>query len=153
MDNKNINRPDDSLPYYIRGAFRGFETALSRYLVHYDLPLSHFYVLRLQWHDDGHTQKDISERAFMTESVLSQVIKAMEHNKLLLRKPDPADARKRRVFLTEKGQHLRGKIVKEGISISQSNAPNISPEDIKTTMDVLTKIRNAFNVYNAQYEK
>jgi len=153
MNSSNVNHPDNSLPYHIRGAFRGFETALARYLTQFDLPLSHFYVLRLQWDDHGHTQKDISERAFMTESVLSQVIKAMEKETLLKRKPDPTDARKRRVFLTDKGHQIREKIARDGIGISQANAPQISPEEIKTTMEVLIKVRKAFDVYNSQNEK
>ena len=121
---------------------------LARYLSDFDLPLSHFYILRIQWCDEGYSQKQISKKVFMTESVTSQVIKAMEKNGLIKRKFDPADSRKRRVFLTSKGNELREKIVVAGMELAKSNQPNISREDLITTIDVLVKIRAAFDSYN-----
>lgn len=150
---KDINNPDNSLPHHIRGAFRGFETSLARYLATKNFPLSHFYILRLMWNGEGQSQKYIADKSFMTESVASQVIKAMEQKGLLERRKDPSDARKRRVFLTQHGRELRNEILNHGIIISKEHAPDISAEDIKTTMRVLKKVREAFNVYNADYMK
>lgn len=143
-----LNNPDNSLPFHIRAAFRGFETALSRYLATVDIPLSQFYILRLNWEECGHQQNDIAERACMTESVASQVIQKMVKSGLLARQADAEDARKRLVVLTEKGQSLRRKIAKEGIAISTKNAPKISKEDMKTTISVLMEIKKGFDIYN-----
>jgi len=145
-----INNPNNSLPYHLRGAFRGYETALGRYLKRFELPLSEFYILRLQWADEGNSQKDIAQRAFMSESVASQVIKKMESKALLRRKPNPKDSRGYLVFLTGRGETLREIIAKEGIQISTKNAPNISREDMKTAIRVLEKVREGFDLYNAQ---
>lgn len=143
-----VNNPENSLPYYIRGAFRGFETALGRYLVQYKLPISQFYILRLQWNEAGNSQIDIAERAFMTESVASQVLKKMEISDLVRRKDDPSDRRSRLVQLTQTGKHLRERIVTEGIALSNENAAQISREDIMTTIDVLRKVQQSFDAYN-----
>jgi len=145
-----INRPDQSLPYHIRGAFRGFETALARYLANIGLPLSQFYILRLEWDEMGSQQNDIAEKACMTESVASQVIQKMEKAGLVTRKSDRKDARKRRVRLTSKGEKLRTKIMTDGIQTSRENAPEISREDMITTISVLVKVKNAFEIYNAK---
>jgi len=59
---------------------------MSRYLVDFNLPLSQFYILRLEWSEDGTTQIDIAKRAFMTESVASQVLKKMEVRDLVRRR-------------------------------------------------------------------
>ncbi len=146
----HVNNPDNSLPYHLRGAFRGYETALARYLKRFDLPLSQFYILRLQWSGDGKAQREIAQRAFMSESVASQVIKKMEYRNLLRRKPDPKDSRAQLVYLTSRGESLRETIVIEGIQISKRNAPNISREDMKTTIQVLRKVREGFDIFNAQ---
>ncbi len=148
-----INNPENSLPYHLRGAFRGYEIALGRYLKRYDLPLSQFHILRLQWNENGNAQNGIAERAFMSPSVTSQVIKAMENRNLLMRKPDPNDSRSRIVSLTPRGKNLRDKIAKEGIHISTQNAPKISKEDMKTAMEVLKKVKLSFDLYNAQEEE
>ena len=145
-----INNPDNSLPYHLRGAFRGYETSLGRYLKNFDLPLSQFYILRLQWGPNGNTQKDIAVRAFMSESVASQVIKKMHVRGLVKRKVNPNDSRSIIVSLTHSGAALRHKIAEDGIQISTKHAPDISKEDIKTAMEVLKKVKIGFDLYNAE---
>ncbi len=143
-----INNPEKSLPYYLRGAFRGFETALGRYLKTFNLPVSQFYILRLQWDEAGNSQIDIAERAFMTESVTSQVLKKMEARDLVRRKDDPSDRRGRIVQLTRTGRRMRERIVSDGIQISNENAPEISREEMMTTIQVLIRVRQSFEAYN-----
>lgn len=145
-----IDNPDTYLPYHLRGAFRGYETALRRDLKQFDLPLAQFYILRLQWDTNGNSQSDIAKRAFMTESVASQVIQKMELRGLLRRKPQPNDSRAQHVALTRTGEKLREYIATEGLDISKSLGPNISPEDMKTAIQVLIKLREGFALYNAK---
>jgi len=142
--------PEHSIPYYIRAAFRGFETALSRYLATIDLPVSHFYILRLDWTELGRQQSEIARKSSMTESVASQVIQKMEKTGLVKRKTDPQDARKRRVYITDKGKDLRRKVITHGIKITQENGPNISAEDAKIAISVLIKIKEGFDMYNTE---
>ena len=146
----NINNPQESLPFHIRGAFRGFETALSRYLAIIDLPLSQFYILRLQWDELGHQQSEIAEKSCMSESVASQVIQKMEKAGLVERKSDPEDSRKLRVILTAYGRKLREKLMREGLQISKKHTPDISREDMLTTIAVLVKVKKAFDDYNEE---
>lgn len=148
-----LSKPEKSLPYHIRGAFRGYETALARYVATKGIPLSHFYILRLEWNDQGHSQKHVADKSFMTESVASQVIKAMEEDGLLHRNPDPTDSRKKLVCLTSKGEELRKELSLDGLGISKTYTPNISKEDVKTAMRVLMQIRGAFENYNTEYKK
>jgi len=144
-----VNNPENSLPYHLRGAFRGYEIALGRYLKRFDLPLSEFYILRLQWGAEGDPQREIAEKAFMSDSVASQVIKKMEHKGYLRRRVNPEDSRSHLVFLTAKGKLLRETIATEGIQISSENAPDISREDMKTAIRVLDQVRKGFDLYNA----
>ena len=86
----------------------------------------------------------------MTESVASQVLKKMEARDLVRRKPDPDDGRSRLVHLTSSGKDLRERLMREGIQISAKNAPRISREEMKTTIEVLMKVREGFEAYNQQ---
>lgn len=148
-----INNPRQSLPYHLRGAFRGFETALARYLDTVDLPLSHFYILRLQWDGHGSTQGSLARNSFMTESAASQVIQQMVKSGLLERSVDETDRRKRLVVLTEKGKKLREEVVNYGLYTSSKHSPVISKKDIRTTIDVLQQIYQAFELYNEETSK
>lgn len=145
-----INNPENSLPYHIRGAFRGFETALARYLATMDLPVSQFYILRLLWEEDGNSQSDIAAQASMSESVASQVIQKMEKAGLVTRRKGSGDDRKRYVYMTPEGITLREKIMTEGIKISNEHRPDISREDLLTTISVLIKVKEAFDAFNAK---
>lgn len=148
-----INLPENSLPYHIRSAFRGFETALARYLVRWNLPLSHFYILRLQWDENGNTQTEIAKKACMSESVTSQVIQKMEKTGIVKRKSVKGDSRKRGVYLTAKGEALRNSIINDGIKISNEHSPNISRDDMLTTISVLSEVTRAFEVYNTRNDE
>jgi len=112
------------------------------------LPVSQFYILRLQWNEEGNSQIDIAARAFMTESVASQVLKKMEARDLVRRKANPNDRRSRLVHLTQTGRKMREHIVSGGIQISKENAPDISREEMMTTIQVLMKVRQSFEDYN-----
>jgi len=145
-----VNNPQQSLPYHLRGAFRGFETALARYLETVGLPLSHFYILRLQWNGHGSSQAQLARNSFMTESAASQVIQQMVKTGLLNRHVDETDKRRRLVYLTEQGRTLREEVVNYGIKISSKHSPVISRKDIATTIDVLQQIHQAFEAYNEE---
>jgi len=73
----------------------------------------------------------------------------MENRGLLRRKRDPRDSRVLRVSLTSTGEKLRTQIVSDGLQISTANAPKISREDMKTAIEVLQKVREGFDLYNA----
>ena len=135
-----INNPDNSLPYHLRGAFRGYETALGRYLKRFGLPVSQFYILRLQWDTSGNNQTDLAKRAFMSESVASQVIKKMEVNGLVRRKPDPEDSRKHLVSLTYTGEKLRTKIANNAVTISDEFDCHYKNKIIMNSLESLVRV-------------
>jgi len=53
------------------------------------------------------TQKEIAETLRLRPSTVTAVLKGMEKAGLLKRESDPEDMRVSRVYLTEKGKHLK----------------------------------------------
>lgn len=139
--NSENSKSDRYLAYHVRGTFRAYETALNRYLMKIDLPLSHFHVLRLAWDNKGSNQKYISENSFMTESVVSQVIKAMTKDGLVKRKMCPDDARKRVIHLTPKGNKIRTKALAAGLAIVEGSYDGLSKATIEETISILITLR------------
>ena len=64
-------------------------------------------ILAMLWERDGLTQKEIAETLRLRPSTVTAVLKGMEKAGLLRREPDPEDMRVSRVYLTEKGKHLK----------------------------------------------
>jgi DNA-binding MarR family transcriptional regulator len=54
--------------------------------------------------EDGQTQSELAEKLRITPATVTVMLKRMEKNKLLQRRPDSKDQRKSRVFLTDKGR-------------------------------------------------
>ncbi len=64
-------------------------------------------ILAMLWERDGLTQKEIAETLRLRPSTVTAVLKGMEKAGLLKRESDPEDMRVSRVYLTEKGKHLK----------------------------------------------
>ncbi len=56
--------------------------------------------------EDGMTQSQLAARHCVDLSTITKVVQRMERAELVLRRPDPDDARISRVYLTEKGRAL-----------------------------------------------
>lgn len=107
----NMLPTDRSIPFQMRGTFHAFELIMQRALRDVDLQLSHFYVLRILWEEDGIAQKRIASQTFTTESTTAQVIADMEQLGLVDRHLDPADRRRRIVHLTSRANDMRDDVV------------------------------------------
>jgi DNA-binding MarR family transcriptional regulator len=136
--------PEDSredIAYEIRGTFRAFENALIAALLEKDLTVGFFHILRINWPDQGYTQKEIADLAFMTPSVASQQIQKMCKLGLLRREADKSDVRKKIVRLTEKGRTQKNQVIPPIVDIPKVAAEAISDQDIQATINVLRELR------------
>lgn len=57
------------------------------------------------------SQRALAEQAGTDPMMTSQVLRTLEHKKLLVRQPDPRDARARRLALTRSGKRLAVKAI------------------------------------------
>ena len=135
------NTPREDIAYEVRGTFRAFENALISALAESDISVGFFHILRLTWPEEGMTQKQIADHAFMTPSVASQQIQKMCKAGLLSRQTDPTDVRKKIVKLTEDGTVKRTEIITRILKIPKTSTENISDKDIQTTLKVLYELR------------
>ncbi len=133
--------PRKMIAYETRGTFRSFENALITVLADIDVPVAYFHILRLPISDDGEIQKTISEMAFLTPSVTSQLLQKMVADGLLERLADPNDGRIKKVFLTRKGKELKSRIMTKALEIPTEACENISEEDVVTAISVMRRMR------------
>jgi DNA-binding MarR family transcriptional regulator len=62
---------------------------------------------------DGLRMGELAERSRLSKQTMTALIRVMEHRRLILRRPDPSDARASRIYLTPRTR--RFKAVVEGI--------------------------------------
>ncbi len=64
------------------------------------------------WAEDGLSQSQFAEKLCVEPPTVTKMLQRMEAGQLLVRRPDPDDARISRVFLTEKGRSLEEPVKK-----------------------------------------
>jgi len=135
--------------YQLRGAFRAYEIALGRYLQSFDLPLSHFYVFQIPWLEGGHSQKHLADHAFMSESVLSQVLKKMIEKNLVARMSTPLNMKQgRKVILTEKGNSLRNELLAGHNMLLEDFLKEAPGNEVSQSVSTLSTVRDRLNTIN-----
>lgn len=77
----------------------------------------------------------------MTSSSLSRLLKTMENDGLIYRKPDKEDKRVVRIFLTKEGQSLKEKIENIVLAFNYELFEKISPEELSAFARVTQLIK------------
>ena len=92
--------------------------------------------------EEGAYASDIAPRLGMESTSLSRIIKALEYEKLIIRKADKEDKRKVKIILTQKGKEnkeLAKKIVRNFNSEIESKiGKNKIEEFLKTVNDIIS---------------
>lgn len=88
----------------------------------------------------GLTQKEIAEKIGIEAATLVPMIDKMEKEGLLKRKPDLADRRVNRIYLTSKADSLWASMTDCALKVRKSSTKNIPESDIQITLDTLRKI-------------
>ncbi|MGI6189780.1 MAG: MarR family transcriptional regulator [Clostridiales bacterium] len=95
--------------------------------------------------NEGISQRQLSEKLFITPASATSLLQKMERSGLVERKPDPNDQRAFCIYLTQRG-HLVDKQMKKGLKeIENACLKNFSQCDIEEFRRLLSKFHN--NLY------
>ena len=94
-------------------------------------------ILMILSSNDGISQSELVKATHMKGSTVSVAISKMEDMGYIVRENNPYDMRSVKVYLTEKGRQLNGRI-KEIINVEEANIMSgISPKELRITLLVL----------------
>lgn len=128
---------DERMTHLIKDAFRCTSSALQRRLRKHSVLYGHWTFLRILWQTDGVTQKQLSEKAGVTEPSTVSALQAMEKLGYIMRQKMPDNKKQIRVFLTSKGTALRSLIVPAAEDVNRIALSGIPPEDLAVTRRTL----------------
>ena len=98
---------DERVAHLVRLCARGFNRSLSRRLSGHDISFGQWVFLRILWQEEGLAQRQLSERANLTEPTVHTALIKMEQQGLIRRQHKEGDRRKQYVYLSERGRELR----------------------------------------------
>jgi len=100
-------RLDEHICFLLDVATRRITKFYNRRLRQFGITYNHLFILTCLWEQDGVQAKDLAHQLCLDSSSLTGHLDRMERAELVVRQDDPDDRRAIRVFLTEKGRHLK----------------------------------------------
>lgn len=93
------------------------------------------------WEQDGLTHGELAGRLGVTPATITRMVQRMEKNGFVQRRPDPADQRVSRVYLTEAGRDVRARLQAIWEQMEIENFSGFSDEERAVLHDLLFRIR------------
>lgn len=137
---KPQKRSQERIAHLMRLAARGFNRSLQIRLADYDVTFGQWLFLRLLWEEDGLTQRELSERAGLTEPTTHTALHKLESLGYVSRKNLPGNKRKQYAFLTKEGQKLREVLEPLAVDVNKAALEGISAQDVETLRQLLLKV-------------
>jgi MarR family transcriptional regulator, organic hydroperoxide resistance regulator len=97
-------------------------------------------VLTVLWEHDGLTPGEIARRLQAATPTIVNTATRMEEAGLVVRKPDPADARLVRLYLTPRGRSVREPVRDARTALERHVTATLTPAELDHLRSALTKI-------------
>jgi len=92
--------------------------------------------------EDGQSQKSLAHLIRSDHSTIAKTVGRLEAAGLVERRKDDKDARITRVFLTEAGQRIQGRIVEAWRQLEERTSNGLSTEEAETFIRLARKMRD-----------
>ncbi len=99
-------------------------------------------LLEALWERDGQTHSDLAAHLHVTPATMSRMIQRMEKAGFVVRKPDPADRRVSRVYLTQAGRDIRSAIAQAIRTIEADTFEGFTVEERVLLRRFLQQVRD-----------
>ncbi len=127
----------------VRLAARSFNRSLQLRLTSEGVTFGQWIFLRILWQNDGLSQRDLSDRANLTEPTTHTALMRMQELGLITREKVGTNRRRQHAFLTERGWELRDKLEPLAVETNDVALAGLRDDEVATLRRALsTVIRN-----------
>ena len=132
---------NEYMGFLVYDVARSFTNAYAKLMAPLGLTRPQARVIACVMRYPGITQADLCEYIGVGRMAMSGLIDRMESKDLVSRSEDPSDRRVKRVFLTRNARKLLPDLQAIADELYEKGMSAINTKDLKTTMAVLTTIR------------
>ena len=146
-ENPDKAKPDAVLPfdksvgYQIRMTHRLLQRNLQQQIEPHGVTPGMWYFLRALWHQDGQTQRELSEVVGTMEPTTLTAIRSMEKSGLVRRVRSTVDRRKINIYLTPHGHALRDKLLPLAREVVEGSVEGFSDRETAALLEFLGLIQ------------
>ncbi|WP_147819852.1 MarR family winged helix-turn-helix transcriptional regulator [Salidesulfovibrio onnuriiensis] len=105
-----------------------------------DISPEQWRVMMATWISEGLSQRELADRCFMNKVSITKILESLEKRELIQRERSEEDRRGNRVFLTDAGHALHGRMVEAAKQNLRQAEQGIDPDDLQTFRAVARKI-------------
>jgi DNA-binding MarR family transcriptional regulator len=135
----------ESVGYQIRATHRALQRYLQSKIEPHGITLGMWYFLRALWHEDGLTQRELSNRVGTMEPTTLSAILIMEKKGLVRRVRNRDDRRKWHIHLTPKGRALKGKLLPLARDVVDTAVHNLSRGEVAQLLKALSEVQKSLH--------
>jgi MarR family transcriptional regulator, organic hydroperoxide resistance regulator len=133
----------DSVGYQVRATHRALQRFLQFKIEPHGITLGMWYFLRALWHEDGLTQRELSNRVGTMEPTTLSAILVMEKKGLVRRVRNRDDRRKWHIHLTPKGRTLKAKLLPLAREVVDTAVQNLSRGEVAQLLKGLAEVQKS----------
>lgn len=137
------SQSEERVARLVRLAARGFNRALQLRLQTENVTFGQWIFLRILWEGDGLSQRELSDKANLTEPTAHSALTRMEELGYIVRRNIEGNKRRQHAFLTEKGWGLRDLLEPLAHEVNEIALAGLNTSERKTLYKALAfMIRN-----------
>lgn len=142
MNGKTSLRFNGSLWCNLDIALRNIDQIYSQSVEPLGLTVIEWYILRALYEQDGQHASELARAVGRAATSFTPILDKLQHKDLIQRRPDPADRRAVRIYLTDKAQEYRQRVQETADQIEQTFHTMIENGDYATFKTVLSKLQD-----------
>jgi DNA-binding MarR family transcriptional regulator len=133
------NGPDDRLGYVVKLAQHALRTKLDEELRALDLSTAKFSALSALLHSDELSAADLARAGFVRPQTMADIVKSLERDGLLERRPHPVHGRIQILRLTDDGRAAAARADRRVREVEARMAEPLSDSERAATIDALQR--------------
>lgn len=133
-------KPENSLGYLCRIAFRNFSRALEKRTLPLGVTAGQWRFLRVLWAEDGLSQRELSRRVGMREPTTVVALKSLERAGYIRREPNAADRRVTNIFLTQAARDIEERLLPCVVEVNAMATEGLTPAEANQLRALLGRV-------------
>ncbi len=131
---------DERIAHLVRLCARGFGRSLQIRLADHDVSFGQWVFLRILWNEEGLSQREMADRAGLTEPTVHTALAKLEKLGYVERRTLAGNRRKQHTFLTETGHQLRDLLEPLAVEVNSQAMRGLSDEAAESFRQTLVHV-------------
>jgi DNA-binding MarR family transcriptional regulator len=142
MNNSSNLRFNGSLWCNLDIALRNIDQIYSQSIESLGLTVIEWYILRALYEQDGQHASELARAVGRAATSFTPILDKLQHKDMIQRRPDPADRRAVRIYLTDTAQEYRQRVMEAADRIEKDIHGRINNGDYSTFKSVLSTLQD-----------